>query len=112
MLGIFLAVIASLCIGVSIIIQKQILNKEKKFSIKKLIRNKIWVLSAAIGNVGALLYTISLSMTSFIVVQIIISASFLIPIIGGAVLFKEKLGVKKWLSICAIIIGVALATLS
>jgi len=107
MFGFILAIAASFLLGTTTTMQKQALRKMKKLMPRKMIKNKLWALSFVIGIVGMLLYALALRYESILVVQPIISASFVIPVIAGHYIFGEKIG-TRWVHIILILMGVVL----
>src|SRR3989338_1595503 len=95
-LGLILSILASACFGVSIAVQKYSLSSMRDFSVKKIAKDKKWVLAFLIGIAGILVYLVALNFEPISTVQPLTSLSIVIPIIAGVVWFKEKLEVKKW----------------
>lgn len=102
------AVIAAILFGLSTAMQKYSMKEIGKFSIRNLIKNKIWIYSLLVTAVAGVLYIVSLRKIELGMSQIIFSSSFLVPVLIGAYVFKEKMGVKRWLAVVSIIIGVIL----
>lgn len=107
MLGLILALTASLLVGTTTAIQKYSLRKMKKFVPGRILKNRTWQLSIPVGVAGMVTYVISLSYESILVVQPIVSASFIIPVIAGQYIFGEKIG-TKWFHIALMLLGVVL----
>jgi drug/metabolite transporter (DMT)-like permease len=105
--GIFLAATAAIIFGLTTVMQKYSLRKVEKFSIGMLLKNKIWVSSLIVGMIGMGFYLFALSLTQVSSVQSIITSSAIIPVLAGSVLFKEKLGARRWFSIALILVGIA-----
>ena len=111
-LGIVLAIIASVCFGISVALQKYGLKSLKKFSFKGMATNKRWMLSIVIGIVGILLYLVALNLADLSVVQPLTSLTIIIPVIAGVTFFKEKIGGVKWALLALVIVGVILISMS
>ena len=109
--GLLLAVLASLCFGISVAIQKYSLNEIKNFSLKQMIKSKKWVSALGIGIVGVVIYLVALNLEPISTVQPLTSLSFIIPIIAGIAFFKEKLEVKKWAFLVLVLAGIVLVTI-
>ncbi len=110
-LGIVLSVAAAVLFGAAVIIQKYSMKGMKKFSIAALIFNRIWMLSIAVSGAGFLCYLLAISYVSVSSVQPIISLSTVVPVVGGAFLFRETMGVKSWLCISIIATGIAVVSI-
>ena len=110
MLGIILSVFASILIGTSATMQKYSLRRIRKFRLKKIFSNRLWILSVIIGGVGTLMYLFAMRLSPIHIVQPIIAVSMLIPVIFGSILFGEKIG-NRWFHIIIIFIGVWLLSL-
>ena len=105
MLGLILSIAAAILLGTSAAVQKYSMGKLRRFSIHKLTRNPLWVLSILVGIAGTLIYLFAMRFSPVHIVQPIIAVSMLIPVIIGAFMFGEKIG-SKWLYIIIIFIGV------
>ena len=110
-LGIVLSVIAAVCFGISVAIQKYSLVDMKDFSIKKMAKNKKWGFAFLVGIVGIVIYLAALNLEQISTVQPITSLSLVIPIIAGIIWFKEKLEVKKWLFLVLVLAGIVLVSI-
>jgi uncharacterized membrane protein len=108
--GILLSALAAIIFGLSTVMQKYALKKVKKFSILALLHNRLWLSSVVFGSLGMLCYLAAILLYTVSSVQSIITASAVIPVLAGAFIFKEKLGVVKWLSIALVIIGIIVVT--
>ncbi len=109
-LGILLAIVAFICFGSAIAVQKFSMGSMKKFNIIKMVTNKIWLSSIAVSLVGVVSYLISLSSAPLTTVQPIVSASIVVPIIAGFIFFKEKMEVRQWLVVAVLIAGIILVS--
>jgi len=110
-LGIALSIVASICFGVSVAIQKYSLSEMKNFSIKQMIKNKKWISAFLVGIVGVIIYLVALNLEPISTVQPLTSLSFIIPIIAGIAFFKEKLEVKKWAFLVLVLAGIVLVSI-
>ena len=111
-LGIVLAIIASVCFGISVAMQKYGLKSLKKFSFASMAKNKRWIAALAIGIVGILLYLVALTLAALSIVQPLTSLTIIIPVIAGVIFFKEKIGGIKWALLALVIVGVILISVS
>ncbi len=103
--------ISAFLLGISTAMQKYSMSKMKNFSFKNLMKSNIWIGSLAITIVAGILYIISLQKINLGLSQIIFSSSFLVPVLIGAFVFREKMGIKKWIAVTSIIIGIILVML-
>ena len=94
--------------GAASTIQKYAIKNMKKFNMKELIVDKIWLLSLLIGGLGTYSYLYALKIGLFSFVQTMLSFTIVIPIAAGWLLFKEKLMVVEWLSVGLITAGIIL----
>lgn len=106
-IGLAFAFIASIFFGLSTVMQKHVLRKMKKFSVFGMLRSAVWLVSIGVGAIGMLLYVLAVGMQNITSVQSIITLSLIIPVVSGALLFRERIGAEKWLSILLVIIGIA-----
>ena len=111
-LGIVLALVASVCFGISVALQKYGLKSMKKFSFAAMVKNKRWIFALVIGIVGILLYLVALNLADLSLVQPLTSLTIIIPVIAGVAFFKEKIGGIKWALLALVIIGVVLISIS
>ena len=111
-LGIVLAIVASVCFGISVALQKYGLKSMKTFSFAGMVKNKRWILALLIGIVGILLYLAALNLADLSVVQPLASLTIIIPVIAGVLFFKEKIGGIKWALLALVVIGVILISIS
>ncbi|MEM7819416.1 MAG: hypothetical protein QXD48_01145 [Candidatus Aenigmatarchaeota archaeon] len=107
-IGIILSVITMICFGFSTAIQKYALNKIEKFSIKSVLKNKMWLSTLIISAIGIATYLFALRISYLSLVQSIVSSTLIIPMFVGFVFFKEKLVIYEWISIILILIGIIL----
>ena len=107
MLGALLSILAALLFGTSTAIQKYRIRKIRKFSVRRLSRDRTWLFSVLVAVFGIVLYMVALSYESITLVQPLMSTSILIPVLAGWVFFDEKIG-TKWIHIIFIFVGVIL----
>lgn len=107
MLGLILTVAASVLLGATTTLQKYALGKMKRLLPKNILKSRSWLLSIVVGAAGGAAYVLALRYESILVVQPIIAASFIIPVIAGEYIFGEKIG-TRWFHIFLILIGVVL----
>jgi drug/metabolite transporter (DMT)-like permease len=111
MIGLFLAFIAATCYGISAALQKYTLKSMEKFSIKVIVKNKIWLLSMAITAAGGLANLFALKNLELSTLQPFFGVTLLIPVLVGAFIFREKLKVREWTAVVLIIAGVLLVSI-
>ena len=109
--GVLLALLAAFCFGLAVSMQKYSMKRMGIFSVKGLIKNQDWLHAMIVGFIGLVLFALSLSVTDLSTVQPLASAYILIPILMGTFVFKENLGVKKWLLIGVLLMGMGLVSL-
>jgi len=107
-LGLILAFITAICFGLSTAIQKYALGELKKFSIKGMLKNKIWLSSLIVSAIGIATYLVAMRMIELSLVQSVISFALIVPMIIGLAFFKEKLVIYEWVSIILILVGIFL----
>jgi drug/metabolite transporter (DMT)-like permease len=105
--GILLSTAAAILFGASTVLQKRAMKGMKKFSLRALFHSRSWISSLAVGGFGLLFYLTAITFFDITVIQPIVTASVIIPIIAGGILFRERLGARKWLAIFIILIGIA-----
>jgi len=110
MLGAILSVLAALLFGISSTIQKYSLKRMRTFSISRLARDRVWVISIVIGIVGILFYIAALGVETISIVQPLLAISIIIPVVCGWLFFGENIG-TKWVHIIIILLGVVLLSL-
>ena len=98
MIGIILAVIASLLVGATTTLQKYALSKINKLKPRKVAKSRLWQFSVVIGIFSGAAYIFALRYESIVVVQPIIAASFIIPVVAGKYIFGERIG-SRWFHI-------------
>jgi len=108
MLGVLLSFIVAICYGISATMQKYAISSMKKFSFRKLFKNKKWLVSLLIGVIGTLAYLLAMRIAPLSTVQVFLSLSIVIPILAGFLFFKEKLRVREWVCVSLIVVGVIL----
>ena len=106
MLGMIVALIAAMLIGIGIPLQRVGL-KNMKFGLG-LLRSKYWVLGSIICAVAFLVYYISLSMEKLSIIQPLINTSIMFTVIFGYLFLKEKSNKTELLLIIMIFVGVIL----
>jgi len=106
MLGIVFAIIAAVCFGFSTAIQKYGLNQLKKFSIRKLIKNRIWLSALVVGAIGIVFYLVSLKTVDLSMAQPILALGLVIPIVIGMTMFKEHISKKELVCIIFVLAGI------
>ena len=107
LLGIVLGIIAAVLFGVTITIQKYSLEEFRKFTLGKMVRNKHWLSSIAVGFVGALFYIQALSTEQLSTIQPMMSSiSMLVPVFFGAFFLREKMGGRRWVLIGVLVLGI------
>ncbi|MFQ5647943.1 MAG: hypothetical protein ACE5FW_01790 [Candidatus Aenigmatarchaeota archaeon] len=111
MLGIALALLASVLFGISVAIFKYSMGALKTFTIQGMVKNKRWLLALAVGLAGVVVYVMAMIVAPLSTVQPILSFSMLIPVLVGAALFKEKLEVWRWLCVLVLLAGIFLVSL-
>ena len=110
MLGILLPILAAIFFGSSTALQKYCLNDLKKFSLRELVKRRMWLASLLLGFIGILLYVSAMKYGSISLVQPLLSISILIPVFVGWFWFGEKAG-TGWVHIILILTGVVLLSL-
>lgn len=106
MFEILISIIVAVCYGISATIQKYSFAEMKKFSIRKMIKNKIWIVSLLIGGAGLLIYLLSLRFIQLSTIQPILALTIIIPIVSGVLIFREKISLIELISIVLIVVGV------
>ncbi len=112
MWGILAALLTALLFGLSGLGQKAALPSAQRFRFRDLASNRRWLASVALGALGALSYLAALSLAPLSSVMPILSASFVVPVVGGAALLKERVSRRQWLCVSVLVIGVVLVTFS
>ena len=110
-IGVLLSAAACVFFGVSTILQKRSMKHMDRFHVRGLIGSRKWITAVLVGGIGLLCYLAAIALTSVTIVQPIVTASLVIPIIAGNVLFGEKIGGFKWLAVALILIGIAIVIL-
>ncbi len=101
-LGISIALIATSCFNIGIILQKRGLRECREIKIeegvrsiitvfKELCKNKPWFIGTALGIIGIVPYAIAMGMVGIVVVQPIMSVGLIILFISAIKLLKEKI---------------------
>jgi uncharacterized membrane protein len=108
LLGILFSIFAAVIFGISTVLQKYSFKKIRKFSLAGLFSSRQWVFSVMLAGLGALFYLDAIFLYRASSVQSVITASMAISVLAGAFFFREKIGVKKWISIGLILAGVAI----
>jgi len=111
MLGTALALITSVLFGISVAVFKYSLGGMGIFTIQGMLRNRRWFLALGIGLMGVLTYVAAMAVAPLSTVQPILSLSMVVPIVTGAILFKEKLEVWRWLCMLVLLAGIFLVGL-
>ena len=111
MLGIALAVLTATLFGISVALFKYSLGAIGKFTIKAMVKNRKWLLALAVGLIGVITYIMAMIAAPLSTVQPVLSFSMVIPILVGAVWFKEKLEVWRWLCVLVLVAGIFLVGL-
>ena len=111
MIGVILSLLTALLFGASVAIFKHSMGKHEKFSVKKIARNKVWLVGLAIGLLGVVAYVFAMALAPLTTVQPIISFSMVIPILAGAFIFKEKMEGWRWLLVAVLAVGIILVAL-
>ena len=100
-LGIAIALIATTCFNLGIILQKRGLRECKEIKIeegvksiitvfKDLCKNRPWFIGTALGLIGMIPYAIAMGMVGIVVVQPIMSVGLIIFFISAIKVLKEK----------------------
>lgn len=110
--GILFAMVAATLFGVALTIQKHAVGRMETFSLARMARSRVWLLSLAVGGVGILAYLLALRSASLSAVQPLMSLSLLIPVIAGMIFFKERLQVVEWVFVIVFFIGIGIVSLS
>jgi len=110
MLGLLLSVFAAVLFGFSTVLQKHCLRGLPRVSFKKVIKNKLWLLSLLIGLTGIFFYLAALKCAEISIVQPMLSISIAIPVLVGWFRFGERIGFR-WVHILLIIAGVLMLSL-
>jgi uncharacterized membrane protein len=110
MLGIALSAFAAFLFGISTVLQKRCLKGIKKFSIRKIIKKKLWILSILMGLAGIVIYLAALKFESISIVQPMLSISIAVSVLFGWFIFDEETG-SSWIYIILIVAGVLLISL-
>ena len=105
-----LSLIAALLFGASTVIQKYCFRGMKRFSFKRVIRNKVWMMSLLVGATGIMFYLAALRLAEISIVQPMLSLSIAVPVLVGWFVFGEKVG-SRWIHILLIIAGVVMLSL-
>jgi len=103
-----LSFFAALCFGFSTAFQKHCLNRMPRFSFKKLVKSRLWILSVLIGLIGIFAYMAALKYEAISLVQPMLSISIVITVVIGRLMFDERIRKDRWLYITLIIAGVFL----
>ncbi|MFH0836554.1 MAG: hypothetical protein V1870_00325 [Candidatus Aenigmatarchaeota archaeon] len=111
MLDIILSIIVACCYGISASIQKYSLSAMINFSIKNMVKNKIWLFSMLIGFIGIFLYIFTLRFVALNTIQPLLALSMIIPILVGILAFREKPCIYESIGIILIIVGVIWITI-
>ncbi|TFF90505.1 MAG: hypothetical protein EU548_02685 [Promethearchaeota archaeon] len=100
-LGITIALIATTCFNLGIILQKRGLRECRDIKIeegvrsivavfKELCKNKPWFIGTALGIIGMIPYAIAMGMVGIVVVQPIMSVGLIIFFVSAIKILKEK----------------------
>lgn len=108
MLGIVLALVTATLFGISVAIFKHSMGFMETFSVKGLLKHRKWLYALVVGLVGILTYIAAMIVAPLTTVQPMLSFSMVIPIIAGAVWFKEKMEVWRWLLVLVLVVGIFL----
>jgi uncharacterized membrane protein len=108
---VIMSIVAAACFGIATAMQKYSLMSMKKFSLYGMISNRKWLVSIIIALLGIICYLYAIRTTELSTVQPLLAISLVIPVICGIIFFKEKNGMKKWVSMALIIAGVFLVSL-
>ena len=84
------------------------LNRMPRFSFKKLVKSRLWILSVLIGLIGIFAYMAALKYEAISLVQPMLSISIVITVVIGRLMFDERIRKDRWLYITLIIAGVFL----
>ena len=107
-LEILLVIATIILFGSSSTIQKYAIKNMKEFSIAQLARNPAWVFAVLVGILGIAAYMAALQIGTFSFIQTALSATIAIPVVAGALIFREKLSVIEWVSVGLIVVGTIL----
>ncbi|MHA1669334.1 MAG: hypothetical protein ACTSV5_02020 [Promethearchaeota archaeon] len=125
--GIFLAVITTICFNLAFVFQKKGLNQatlngvEIKFEggIKEilktfwwLVKNKYWAFGFFLGILGWFPYVISIGMIGIIVTEPVMATGFIVFVIAATVILKERVGALEYTAIALLTISPILIAFS
>ena len=108
MLGIVLALVAAVLIGIGISFQR-IGLKGTKFSLR-LLRSKYWVIGNSIAVLAFLIYYFALTVEKLSIIQPLINTSIVFTVIFGYLFLREKSNKTELLLLLIIFFGVVLLT--
>ncbi len=111
MLGVALALFAAVCYGIATAIQKYSMAGMENFSVRKLARSRMWLLSVAVTLLGGLAYLFALKAEPLSTVQPFLGITVLVPVVAGLVLFRERLGVLKCIGIALLMAGITMVSI-
>jgi len=108
MVEIILSLVAATCYGIAASIQKYSMKTMKKFSVRKLIKNKNWLLSILVTFIGVVAQLFALKNLPLSTFQPFFGITLMIPVVVGALVFREKLKVIEWTAVLMIVAGILL----
>jgi uncharacterized membrane protein len=121
---VLLAILASVCYGVSVVFQKKgierISGKKikwfKKYSINwkfvKKILNKYFLSGIGIGFIGSLIYLKAMSVGEVSIILPLTHISILVTWVLSISYLKEKVGSREWLALVLIFLGALLLSVT
>jgi drug/metabolite transporter (DMT)-like permease len=112
MIGIVLSLLTAVLFGASVAIFKYSMGSHERFSVKAIMKHKIWLVGLAVGLLGVVSYIFAMAISPLSTVQPVISFSMVIPILVGAFVFKEKMEGWRWFLVAALALGIILVALS
>jgi len=108
MIGEVLALSSAITLSIAAVVQRLGLKKLKYFSIRKAIRNRIWLVGILLGGIGGLLNYLAINKTYLYVVQVIMTSNIIITMILESLLTNDKLNIRQVISIVLITIGLTM----
>jgi drug/metabolite transporter (DMT)-like permease len=109
--GLLLVTIAVLLTSVGVIIEKKALLKFRKFVLRKVLKDPLWIAGFLLTIIGGGAYLWAISISEITVIQPLANLTIPIVAILGVFLLKEKFHLKEILGIMLMFVGAILLTL-
>lgn len=104
MLGIVYVLLSCFIIAVSVVMQRKF-QKGKKFSIKKTIKSKYWLLAFAISLIGGLFYLMAIPLIDISILQPLMNLTTPFVFVISYISLKEKLSRNELIGVVILLIA-------